>query len=47
MILALIACKLPSTEDLQSLKSKLRAKQQASDEGIVTKKAFVSVSIGG
>ena len=43
-ILALIAGRLPTSEELQTFKNKLRAKQQASQEGIVTKKAFISVS---
>ena len=43
-IFALIAGKLPTSEELEAYKSKLRAKQTVSEEGILTKKAFVAVS---
>ena len=45
VVFALMAGKLPSAEELQAYYDRLRAEHNAADSGLVTKEAFINVSI--
>ena len=44
VVFALMAGKLPSAEELQAYYDRLRAEQNTSESGLVTKAAFINVS---